>query len=60
MISLIFVLAAERLQCVLSWAGVGMSDVSPPAQRCVQSVAGSALALGTRDCSDTRLICGSV
>lgn len=46
--------AAERLQSVLSWVGVSTSDLSQSALKCVQSVPGIAVALGTRDCSDTR------
>ena len=48
------VLSGERLERVLDWVGVGMSDLSESATRCVQSVAGTASALGTRDSSDTR------
>lgn len=52
--TLIVLFAAERLQSVLSWVGVSVSDLSQSALKCVQSVAGIAVALGTRDCSDTR------
>ena len=44
----------ERLGRVLEWVGVRMSDLSESAVRSVQSVAGTAAALGTRDCSDSR------
>lgn len=30
--------------------------MSPPAVKCLQSVTGSAVALGTKDCSDTRFV----
>ena len=51
------VLSADRLQCVLNWVGVSVSDLSPSAVKCLQSVASTAVALGTKDCSDTRYTC---
>ena len=47
-------LSVERLVSVLDWVGVSVSELSEMAQRCMKSVAGTASALGTRDCSDTR------
>jgi HAUS augmin-like complex subunit 1 len=45
----------ERLRSVQDWVGVSMPGLSETAQRCVQSVAGTAVALGARHCSDTSL-----
>ena len=47
-------ISAERLKCVLDWVGVSVSDMSPPAVKCLKSVTGCAVALSTKDCSDTR------
>ena len=45
---------AKRLQSVLGCVGISLQDLSPQAQSCVHGVAGCAVALETKDCSDTR------
>ena len=45
---------ADRLQSVLQWLGISVSELSPLSQGYIQSLSASAAVLGISDCSDTR------